>query len=101
MANYCVFCPHNGGVILTTYPPKIRCDITGNLHFATDSCDDESKLSKHGRWVKVGNGDCCYKCSECGFLRDAYILDVGNYCPQCGAQMDKEENDFYLWGERE
>lgn len=45
-------------------------------------------VSKRGRWVKADNGDCCYKCSECGFMRDAYLLDVGNYCPQCGARMD-------------
>ena len=43
---------------------------------------------RHGRWIKEESvGDCCYKCSECGFIRDAYLLEVDNYCPQCGAQM--------------
>ena len=48
---------------------------------------------RHGRWIPTDyTGDCCYTCSECGFERDAYLLDVGNYCPNCGARMDKEAN---------
>lgn len=43
---------------------------------------------RHGRWVPADQiGDCCYTCSECGFERDAYLLDVGNYCPDCGAKL--------------
>ena len=46
---------------------------------------------RNGRWVPVLHvGDCCYRCSECQFLRDAYLLDIGNYCPNCGAKMDGE-----------
>lgn len=46
---------------------------------------------RHGRWIPVPHtGDCCYTCSECGFECDAYLLDVGDYCPACGARMDKE-----------
>ena len=45
----------------------------------------------HGRWIPVVHvGDCCYRCSECQFLRDAYLIDIGNYCPNCGAKMDGE-----------
>ena len=48
--------------------------------------------ARHGRWVPADQtGDCCYTCSECGFERDAYLLDVGNYCPNCGAKMDGKE----------
>lgn len=44
---------------------------------------------RHGRWVPAFHvGDCCYRCSECQFLRDAYLLDIGKYCPNCGAKMD-------------
>lgn len=47
---------------------------------------------RYGRWVPADQfGDCCYTCSECGFERDAYLLDVGNYCPNCGAKMDGKE----------
>lgn len=44
---------------------------------------------RRGRWIPaVHAGDCCYRCSECQFLRDAYLIDIGNYCPKCGAKMD-------------
>lgn len=43
---------------------------------------------RHGQWIPSDyTGDCCYTCSECGFERDAYLLDVGNYCPNCGCCM--------------
>ena len=48
----------------------------------------------HGRWMPaVYVGDCCYRCSECQFLRDAYLIDVGNYCPNCGCKMDGESDE--------
>lgn len=46
---------------------------------------------RHGRWIPSDyTGDYYYTCSECGFERDIYLLDVGDYCPACGARMDKE-----------
>lgn len=49
---------------------------------------------RHGRWIPSDyTGDCCYTCSECGFERDAYLLDVGNYCPECGTLMDGKEGE--------
>ena len=49
----------------------------------------EAEPVRHGRWIPaVHVGDCCYRCSECQFLRDTYLLDIGNYCPNCGAKMD-------------
>ena len=49
---------------------------------------------RHGKWTPADQfGDCCYTCSECGFERDAYLLDVGNYCPACGARMDGKEDN--------
>ena len=50
----------------------------------------DAESVRHGRWIEVDIGDCCYRCSECGFIRDAYLLDIGNYCPKCGAKMDGE-----------
>lgn len=46
---------------------------------------------KHGRWLPSGKGDCTYTCSECGFVRDAYILEEKAYCPRCGADMREVE----------
>lgn len=45
---------------------------------------------KHGRWLPSDKGDCTYTCSECGFVRDAYILEENAYCPRCGAKMKEE-----------
>lgn len=45
----------------------------------------------HGRWGWVG--ECgfndCYICSECGKI----AMNDSNYCPNCGAKMDKEATD--------
>ena len=46
---------------------------------------------KHGRWLPSDKGDCTYICSECGFVRDAYILEEKAYCPRCGADMREVE----------
>lgn len=51
----------------------------------------------HARWIEIEDswGDCHYQCSECG---EEWNLDAGtpvennmNFCPCCGAKMDKEE----------
>lgn len=46
---------------------------------------------KHGRWIPSDKGDCTYICSECGFVRDAYILEEKAFCPHCGADMREVE----------
>ena len=46
---------------------------------------------KHGRWLPSDKGDCTHTCSECGFVRDAYILEEKAYCPRCGADMREVE----------
>ena len=58
---------------------------------------------RHGRWVEkkrwsMGKWHKWLECSKCGHVD--YDLDMyedmpftgpGNYCPNCGAKMDKEE----------
>ena len=57
----------------------------------SDALPIEIGIIRHGHWIEERSiGDCCYKCSECGFIRDAYLLEIGNYCPQCGAKMDDD-----------
>lgn len=51
----------------------------------------EIVAEKHGRWLPSDKGDCTYTCSECGFVRDAYILEEKAYCPRCGADMREVE----------
>lgn len=42
---------------------------------------------RHGRWIHLSKGD---SCSECGFQTGRYESGK-NYCPLCGARMDKED----------
>ena len=53
---------------------------------------------KRGRWEFNGyyiselSGIIQVKCSKCGFKTLANGLDDYNYCPNCGARMDEEDN---------
>ena len=48
----------------------------------------------HGSWIDLSNGECddfgrpyvYVKCSECGET----AIEYSDYCPHCGAKMDKE-----------
>lgn len=42
---------------------------------------------RHGRWLPVDELEDAFDCSEC----DAMVSKRLNYCPNCGAKMDKEE----------
>lgn len=46
----------------------------------------------HGRWIEDHD---YLKCPECGIMvkQDFTFFDIGdwNYCPNCGAKMDLEE----------
>ena len=42
---------------------------------------------RHGRWESNGPDDIVVYCSQCMMPQDA----PSNYCPSCGALMDKED----------
>lgn len=48
----------------------------------------------HAHWIDQKHGT--YKCSSCGQFLDFRGVNAGrgdaNYCPNCGAQMDEEDN---------
>lgn len=51
---------------------------------------------RHGRWIKPVPGDGENYCSVCKseqlwFYGYGYLKS--NYCPNCGARMDKEDNE--------
>lgn len=49
---------------------------------------------RHGKWVrhKPNGAIWTLKCSECGWIDNRITLNAKfNYCPNCGAKMDKEE----------
>ena len=73
-------------------------DIPQLLRRTTVSADVAPVV--HGEWVLVGTNEHDYetsveeKCSLCG--RYVYRYDTepqDNYCPNCGAKMDKEVQD--------
>ena len=65
----------------------VTCNMRAHKIVASIQAADVVEV-RHGRWIPSDyTGDCCYTCSECGFERDAYLLDVGNYCPNCGCCM--------------
>ncbi|MBQ7003100.1 MAG: hypothetical protein IJN57_03910 [Oscillospiraceae bacterium] len=55
-------------------------------------CDYETEPVRHGRWVskkhKIIGNSYDYVCSVCGC---DYALAEYDYCPNCGAKMDKGE----------
>ena len=44
---------------------------------------------KHGRWIEHGKND--NRCSLCGW---GVWVNTNNFCPNCGAKMDGEENEI-------
>ncbi len=46
----------------------------------------------HSRWVLGGYDDMYYVCEECGHKQSEYYhKPTANFCPNCGAKMDKKE----------
>lgn len=47
---------------------------------------------RHGRWVNTHSDSEFAQCSLCKYpVYAAWIWNLTNYCPNCGAKMDKEE----------
>lgn len=49
-------------------------------------------VQKHGRWEESWSlEDCFWVCSSCHFPSEALAAPyIYNYCPNCGAKMNKE-----------
>ena len=47
------------------------------------------KPVRHGRWVKRTGGALGYDCTVCG---KSEVSNHFDYCPNCGARMDDEED---------
>lgn len=56
--------------------------------YATGAELVEYREVRHGRWVWQDNTFTRVMCSACKSSNHAYCTD---YCPDCGAKMDKEE----------
>lgn len=57
---------------------------------------------RKGHWIKhnTPNGTYYYDCSLCGCVApctetaDSYLWKLSNFCPDCGAKMNKEEKEI-------
>lgn len=90
----CANCQYNDGVVYTSMPPQYKCTITNEFHHNNDKCDVEFAPVKHGYWID--RSVAFYrKCSECGccmeWNKEPFLHGDGeyNYCPNCGAKMEK------------
>ena len=54
----------------------------------------DAEPTRHGKWIDVkgSNGKDYRKCSEC--LHTQEITGLLNYCPVCGARMDKDASKY-------
>lgn len=72
---------------------SIRCGIRLARNIVEDEPTIDAEPVKHGKWctltlTNTSNGTYTMnRCSECGLT----IIDRYNYCPNCGARMDKDE----------
>lgn len=72
----------------------MMCDKCIHNHICCDEgkdegltfCADFMEERKRGYWVNNHNGT--FTCTECGTKHSK-----SNWCPNCGASMDKEEGD--------
>lgn len=83
---------------LTTNAAKQRLDTAREVFDLVKSIfPADVQEVKHGKWMYVDGdldwADC--KCSECGYT-DSFedcTESFYNFCPECGAKMDKECKD--------
>ena len=50
----------------------------------------------HGRWNQDGVYDVCSVCNSCTLMPHLKGLSKFNYCPNCGAKMDGDGNDYVM-----
>lgn len=82
----CGNCEHTDGCVYTSFPPQVKCTITGEYHFCNDSCDINWRPVVHGEWIDYKDYptyDDYYQCSICGVLSKGKFY----FCSNCGADM--------------
>ena len=71
-----------------------------DFNYSVENCpyfEDKTEQVKHGEWIECFEdwrqqiaGD---ECSHCGFQHYGSSINHYYYCPNCGAKMDKEEDN--------
>lgn len=69
------------------------CPLGGAFDVVENAPTVDAVERKRGEWKEITDRtmDCCYRCSKCGFIRDAYFLEAANFCPKCGTRMERSE----------
>lgn len=94
---YTVRCNNHNCIAYDIEPHFISADAAISAWNASERATTDAQEVKHGRWIPVTSYG-CYECSVCGAMDtdcDDYYgvhraLDQ-NYCPDCGAKMDEED----------
>lgn len=64
------------------------------INSAVDRLMEITEKVRHGRWITLKGYSNILLCSECNTSYEKKEFAIApNYCPNCGALMDKEEND--------
>lgn len=66
-------------------------DAMDNVDDWMDGNQVEAEPVRHGRWGTHSDRPDSLICSVCKCGFDMWKHDPHNYCPNCGAKMDKEE----------
>lgn len=71
--------------------PDVAKYTNGVLNFIANASTIEAEPVRHGRWVKRGQDIFCSECDEESGYTWAGASRYSDYCPNCGAKMDKED----------
>lgn len=72
---------HGGDIVLNLYIPKV----------VDDTPTIEAEPVRHGKWEFAGDG--IVGCTSCGETYPSRYVIPRNYCPNCGAKMDRGERN--------
>ena len=48
---HCGNCEHTDGLVYTSLPPQVMCELTGEFHYMGDSCDANYVLNTKGIYM--------------------------------------------------
>ena len=82
MTRTCNICEYNDGKVYTSFPPQMRCTITGEFHLHDHPCDVEFEP--------------VVRCKECIYRNDDKMCEYKTYWV-----VAQDDNDFCSWGKKE
>ena len=71
------------------YYDGMEVGVENVLKFIDEQPTIDAEPIRHGKWIEYPAADGMNQCSVCGVLR----FGDSNYCPNCGARMDKQETN--------